>query len=379
MPEKKNSGSRTPSALLNVAGHFALRGTMVSIQPWGAGHIHETYRVRTNEKGSPGYILQRINHNVFKNIPDMMENIVRVTGHLRKKIAALANTDLGHEVLTMVPTLGGGYLYRDDSGNYWRCYIYIEHQPSEDRVESPDRARETGKLFGRFIDLLADLPGPPLIETIPRFHDVEFRLGEFEKALQADPLRRKDAVAAEIAFVLGRAEEMQLILRLGRAGRIPLRVTHNDTKFNNILFDKEGRGLCVIDLDTVMPGYVHYDFGDAVRSGANRAREDEPDLEKVGMDIDRFTGFARGFLGSLHQRMNGEEITHLAFSAKLFAYIVGVRFLNDYLDGDRYFKTSRPKHNLQRAKVHFKLLEDMDRQYARMQDIVLSLAEKTIS
>ena len=181
------------------------------------------------------------------------------------------------------------------TANYWRCYLFIDRHRSFDLVDSPERACEGGKLFGRFLQLLADFPDPPLHETIPGFHDVEIHLQRFFDNLQADPCRRAEAVAAEIAFVQARAEDMKRILRLGQAGRIPLRVTHNDTKFNNILFDERGRGLCVIDLDTVMPGYVHYDFGDAIRSGCNRAREDEPDLERVGLDIALFRAMPRGF------------------------------------------------------------------------------------
>ncbi len=202
---------------------------------------------------------------------------------------------------------------------------------------------------------------------------------KFGEVLQADPLRRAGEAAREIAFVRERAEEMKRILVLGRQGRIPLRTTHNDTKFNNILFDRTGRGLCLIDLDTVMPGYVHYDFGDAVRSAANRSREDEADLERVGLDMDVFRELSRGFLGALRGRLSGEETAHLAFSAKLFAYMVGLRFLSDHLAGDLYFKTVRPGHNLQRARVQFRLLEEMEKHFAEMEDIVSGLALETTS
>lgn len=354
---------------------FALEGTFAAAQPYGSGHIHETFRLRTRERDCPDYILQRLNRHVFKDVPRLMENIVRVTEHLRHKIAAIPGTDPDREVLRVVPSRDGRQFHQDGDGNYWRCYVFIDHQRPGDRVENPEHACEAGKLFGRFINLLSDLPGPPLHETIPAFHNIEQHLQKFSEVLRDDPLLRRDKAAKEITFVEERSEEMKRILILGRAGIIPLRITHNDTKFNNILFDKAGRGLCIIDLDTVMPGYVHYDFGDAIRSGCNRSREDESDLERVGMDIHLFAGYARGFLESLPGCLSTVEISHLAFSAKLFAYMVGLRFLSDYLVGDLYFKTVRPGHNLQRARVQFRLLEDMERQFRQMEDIISALAK----
>ena len=358
---------------------FTLEGTPVSAKAYGSGHIHETYLLPTQEHASPDYILQRINTNVFADVPRLMDNIVRVTEHLRRKIAANPGADPNREVLRVVPGSDGRHFHQDGEGNCWRCYVFIDHQRQSDRVESPGQALEAGKLFGRFIELLSDLPGPPLHETIPAFHNVEHHLDQFKKVLQADPLLRRDGAAKEIAFVQERAEEMKRILVLGREGRIPLRVTHNDTKFNNILFDAKGRARCVIDLDTVMPGYVHYDFGDAVRSAANRSREDEADLGQVGLDMDVFRELSQGFMGALRGRLSGEETAHLAFSARLFAYMVGLRFLNDHLDGDRYFKIRRPGHNLQRARVHFQLLLDMERRGAEMEDIVSGQALETTS
>jgi hypothetical protein len=349
---------------------FTPEGTLASAQTYGSGHIHETFLLKT---------LQRINHSIFPDVPRLMENIVRVTAHIRAKLNEFPGADPGREVLTVVPARDGRPFHQDGEGGYWRCYVFIDHQRPSDRVKIPEHAFEAGKLFGRFINLLADLPGPPLHETIPGFHNVETHLRKFSEVLQDDPCRRRDAAAAEIAFVQERAEEMKRILRLGRQGRIPQRVTHNDTKFNNILFDARGRARCVIDLDTVMPGYVHYDFGDAMRSGCNRAREDEISLKAVGLDIGLFMGYARGFLESLHGCLGAEEISHLAFSAKLFAYMIGLRFLSDHLAGDHYFKSARPDHNLQRARVQFRLLEDMERQFRQMEDIVFRLAEETTS
>ncbi len=380
MAEKKIAGrGSAANGFAELFSRFALEGTLESAKAYGSGHIHETLLLKTRERECPDCILQRVNHHIFKDIPRLMENIVRVTGHLRQKIAAIPGADPDREVLTVVPTRDGNHFHQDGDGDFWRCYLFIDHQRPSDRVKDPGHACEAGKLFGRFLHLLADLPGPPLHETIPGFHDVELYLRKFSEVLQADPFRRSAQAADEIAAVQSRAWEMKRLLRLGRDGRIPLRVTHNDTKFNNILFDKRGRALCVIDLDTVMPGYVHYDFGDMIRSGCNRAREDEPVLDKVGMDIHLFAAYAGGFFESCRGGLDAEEISELAFSARFFAYMVGLRFLSDHLAGDRYFKISRPGHNLQRAKVQFRLLEDMERQSHEMEGIVSRLARKIIS
>jgi hypothetical protein len=359
--------------LPDLAANFSMEGTFANARPFGSGHIHDTFLVKTREHDCPDYILQRINHTIFQDIPRLMENIVRVTGHIRGKLNAVPGARPEREVLTVIPTTDGSNFHRDVSGNYWRCYLFIDCNRSYDLVGSPELACEGGKHFGRFLKFLADFPDPPLYETIPGFHDLGIHLQKFFTNVQTDPCRRAGTVAAEIAFVQERAEAMKCILRLGQAGRIPLRITHNDTKFNNILFDEQGRGLCIIDLDTVMPGYVHYDFGDAIRSGANRAREDEPNLERVGMDIDLFAGYARGFLASLSGCLTEVETSHLAFSAKLFAFLIGLRFLSDYLAGDHYFKIKYPGHNLQRARVQFRLLESMERQFKQMEDIISGL------
>ncbi|HSQ35074.1 MAG TPA: aminoglycoside phosphotransferase family protein, partial [Candidatus Binatia bacterium] len=323
-------------------------------------------------KDRPRYILQRINQTVFRAVPALMENIVRVTAHLRGK--QNPGSELRHDVLTVIPAADGRYFYHDEKGDYWRCYVFIRHHRSYDRVPGPKLAREGGKVFGAFLNSLADLPGPPLHETIAAFHDPETHLQRFDERVAEDPGQRAAAAAAEIAFVQVRRQEMKRIQRLAEAGKIPRRVTHNDTKFNNILFDEQGRGLCVIDLDTVMPGYVHYDFGDAVRSGCNPAGEDALDLETVHIDLDLFKAFAEGFLLPLRETLNECEMAHLAFAAKLFAFQVGLRFLSDHLAGDGYFKIAYPGHNLQRARVQFRLLASMEKHFARMEDIIGALA-----
>jgi hypothetical protein len=373
MSEKNTINLHPDYNLPDVAADFSMKGTFANARPFGSGHIHDTFLIQTRERDCPDYILQRINHAIFHDVPRLMENIVRVTGHIRAKLSAIPGANLEREVLTVIPAVDGCNFHRDKSGNYWRCYLFIDRHRSFDLVDSPERACEGGKHFGRFLKLLADFPDPPLHETIAGFHNLEIHLQRFFNNLQADSCGRAKEVAAEIAFVNERAETMKLILHLGRAGRIPLRITHNDTKFNNILFDEQGGGLCIIDLDTVMPGYVHYDFGDAIRSGANRACEDELDLERVGLDIALFAGYAKGFLASLRGCLTEEETSHLAFSAKLFAFLIGLRFLSDYLAGDQYFKIKYPGHNLQRARVQFRLLESMEKQFRQMEDIISGL------
>lgn len=352
---------------------FQAGGKPVAIEPVGAGHIHETFRVRLSGKTDPGYVLQRINAKVFPDVPRLMENIVRVTAHLRDKAPG------NRPVLTVVPARDGRPFHRDGQGNSWRCFRFIPHQDPGERFMGGRLAAEAGMCFGRFIKQMADFPGPPLHETIRGFHSIEFHLGRFGDLLHVDPARRREGVEAEIDFVRARAAGMRLIHDLGRAGRIPLRVTHNDTKFNNVLFDERGRALCLIDLDTVMPGYVHYDFGDAIRSAANTASEDERALQKVGIDMNVFGEFARGYLGELRGCLSAAEIAQLAFSARLMTYLVGLRFLNDHLDGDRYFKVRGAGHNLRRARVHFRLLEDMERRGAEMEDVISQLAARTVS
>jgi len=360
--------------LARVAANFSLKGTFAGGHPYGSGHIHDTFRIRTAEDGCPDYILQRINRNVFHDVPRLMENIVRVTAHLRAKSSANPGADPSCEVLTVIPTRDGRHFHEDNDGDCWRVYVFIDRHRSFDRMDTPERACAGGTHFGHFLRLLADFPDPPPHVTIGEFHNLEMHLQRFFARLQDNPCHRAGQVATEIAFVQSRAETMKRLLRPERAGPIPLRITHNDTKFNNILFAEQGGGACVIDLDTVMPGYVHYDFGDAVRSGCNRASEDELDLERVGLDIDLFKGYARGFLSSLGDCLSEVEVAHLAFSAKLFAYMIGLRFLSDFLAGDRYFKSRYPGHNLQRARVQFRLLESMESQSAQMEDIIQTLA-----
>jgi hypothetical protein len=251
--------------------------------------------------------------------------------------------------------------------------IFISNHHSYNVVDSPDKAFEGGKAIGRFQVMLSDMPGAPLFETIPRFHNIESRLQTFNIKINENPAGRVKSVPEEIDQVLMRADEMKTILRLGNEGRIPLRITHNDTKFNNILLNENDKALCVIDLDTVMPGYIHYDFGDAIRTAANRASEDEKDLSKINMDINLFKAYSEGYLSETVETLNYVEKDFLAFSPKLITYTIAVRFLTDFLDGDNYFKTHHELHNLQRARAQLQLLKSMEKQYEDMKSIISKL------
>jgi hypothetical protein len=375
MPGKKHPGAVGADIdLRELASRFELEGEIAAAEPYGSGHIHETYRVRMGAGSDPGYILQRVNRHIFTDVPRLMENIVRVTGHMRRRLASVPGSDPGREVLTVVLARSGASYYMDGAGEYWRCFRFIEHRELGERPGGPGQAHEAGRLFGRFLKLLGDLPAPPLHETIPRFHDVDRRLDDFHQALAEDTQQRRAAAAAQIGFISCREEGMRTTMAQARARGLPLRVTHNDTKFNNVLFDPRGRGVCVIDLDTVMPGYVLYDFGDAIRSAASSAREDQADPARVHFRMEIFREFAAGYLGELGDAMTAVEAGHLAFSARLMTFVVGLRFLTDHLAGDVYFKTAKPGQNLQRARAQFALLFDMERRFAEMEDAVCELA-----
>ena len=360
-----------------VFPHFQVKATFVSAEPYGSGHINDTYLVRTDTH-APDYIMQRVNHNIFKNVPMLMDNIVRVTDHLRHKLSQMPGRDPDRETLTVIRAQDEKPYYQDSDANYWRMYIFIDRCKTYDIVDSSAKVLEGGRAFGQFQQLLADIPGGPLFDTIPNFHNITLRLERLEKAVLADVAKRANSVASELSFVREHAESMKTILNLGAAGKIPLRVTHNDTKFNNVLIDDAtGKGLCVIDLDTVMPGYVQYDFSDSIRTATNTAAEDEKDLSKVGMNLELFTAYTKGFLSQVKHALNKTEIEHLAPCAALLPYTIGVRFLTDYLEGDTYFKIHFPEHNIQRARAQFQLTRSIQSQLKQMQAVVEKvMAEK---
>ncbi|MCD4681995.1 MAG: aminoglycoside phosphotransferase family protein, partial [Bacteroidales bacterium] len=347
---------------------FRLNGKVKNVFPYGSGHINDSYKVLTTEQN---YLLQRVNQEVFKDIRRLTSNMIRVTGYLTDLISD--NNPDERKVLNTIRAQNGNYFYTDDEFDCWRVFDFIEESQSYDRAVNTGLAYEGGKTYGWFIKMLDQFPADSLAETIPRFHDIQFRIENFRNAVKKDAAGRVGVVQKEIDFVEKRAEEITLIHNLGKDGKIPLRVTHNDTKINNVLFNVDNKGICVIDLDTVMPGYVHFDFGDAIRTFTNTADEDEKDLRKVSMDVDLFTAFSEGFLSETKEILNETEISTLAFSAKLMTFIIGLRFLTDYLEGDIYYKTKYPEHNITRARVQFKLVESMEEQFAEMENVVRKL------
>lgn len=366
---------KEPIALPVILSRFEIKGQPASAAPYGSGHIHDTYLVKNAEAGQPDYILQRINHLVFKNVPALMDNIRLVTSHLRQKLEALPDAQPDKEVLTLVPTRDQNWYHQDENGNYWRLYYFLDNTRSYDLVSTPQQAYEGGKAFGKFQALLADLPVKQLHDTIPDFHNVVSRLRLFQAAKLADPVGRVAEVGPEIAFVEERREAMQTIFRLAAAGKLPLRITHNDTKFNNVLLNQQDQAQCVIDLDTVMPGYVAYDFGDAIRTIINAAPEDEADLEKIQLQESLFEGFAKGFLEETGATLTSDELDSLVQGVLLLPFIMGLRFLTDYIDGDHYYKIRFPEHNLQRCRAQFQLVRKLEARQESLQEIIRQLSQ----
>ena len=350
---------------------FTVDGRWVSTCPIPSGHINDTYCTKFEVGGRlVQYVNQRINHLVFREPELLMENIERVTRFAREKILA-AGGDPDRETLTIVPTREGRSFHRTAEGTYWRMFRFIGGARTYDRVEDLRHVYAASKAFGRFQRMLAELPGSRLHETIPDFHHTRKRFEAFRTALEFDPVRRAAAVRPEIDFVLARERDTGAVVDAMSAGRIPERVTHNDTKLNNVMIDdRTGEGICVIDLDTVMPGSVLYDFGDSVRLGAATAAEDERDLAKVGFDLDMFDRLAAGYLDAARDFLVPAETERLAFSAKLLTLECGIRFLTDHLKGDVYFKIHREGHNLDRARTQFKMVAEMEQRMGDMESVI---------
>jgi Ser/Thr protein kinase RdoA (MazF antagonist) len=356
-----------------IISNFRIKGTYMSGSQTGSGHINDSYLIYTKEPEAPEYILQRINNSIFKNIDGLMENYIIVTRHLKEKQGPGKNES---QLLEVIPAKDGKPCFVDETGNYWRVLNYIKGGHVYDIVTDPEIAYEGGKAFGLFLRDIADIPVESILETIPNFHNVATRLDNFYKSVKADRVNRLKCIEKELEFIRCRIDEMLAIPRLQSEGLIPQRITHNDTKFNNIIFDASNKAICVVDLDTIMTGSALFDFGDAIRSGANTAAEDEPDLNKVTMSMDIFEAYARGYLESTFDLLTATEINMLAFSARFITFVIGLRFLTDYIDGDIYYRTNYPDHNLVRAKVQFKLVESMEQQFKIMQNCVNTIANK---
>ncbi len=352
-----------------AARQFQIDGEFVEAQAWGSGHINDTYRVVLRRGGEQAfYILQRINRNIFKNPDALMQNLQRVSAHLYAQVADEPDRD--RRVLRLIPTHDGNAWHVDEEGEYWRAYFYIRGAHTYDAVQSTEQAYQAARAFGRFQDLLAGLPAPRLHDTIPDFHHTPKRFEALLSAISDDAAGRALLAQPEIEFALAHESIVDVLLKAG----LPDRVTHNDTKFNNVMLDDvTGEGICVIDLDTVMPGLALYDFGDMVRTTTSPAAEDERDMSKVAMQFPMFEALARGYLSSAGGFLTKDERRLLAFSGRLITFEIGIRFLTDHLAGDTYFKVHREGQNLDRCRTQFKLVESIEGQEDAMQRLVESL------
>lgn len=353
--------------LLDLANAFALKGTAVAVREFGSGHINSTFRV-TTDCGSE-YVLQKINKYVFRDPVRLMGNATAVTNFIRAKVSD------PRMALHFIPTHSGRYYHRDRQGEFWRVYDFVGGF-CLDVPESDEDFYQSALAFGRFQDLLSDFPADSLFETIPEFHNTVDRYRLLKASVAADPCGRAATVRGELRYLLEREEQVCQLQKMRQSGQLPLRVTHNDTKLNNVLLDKTTRkSLCVLDLDTVMPGLSVYDFGDAVRFGAATAAEDEPDYMKMELDLHLFEVFTKGFLEAAPS-LTDEEVEMLPLGALTMTVEVATRFLKDYIDGDLYFKTAYPEHNLIRARTQIKLAADMGKKWDDMNRIVAEVAAR---
>lgn len=353
----------TKSEYLAAAAQAFPLGEFLSAEPWGNGHINDSFRVQYAANGSVVHaLLQRVNHHVFTNPRSLMQNIERVTDHISAKSE-------GHTLL-LQRTSSGDTLYVDAAGNYWRCFNFIPDAVSHDKVTNAAEAFQAGLAFGQFQRDVADLPPPRLHETIPNFHHGPTRFSALERAIAADVKGRVASAAPEIEFAIRRKALTEVLLN----ANLPERITHNDCKLNNVLLHQEsGETVCVVDLDTVMPGLLAYDFGDMVRTATCDAAEDETDLSLIHMEMEIFAGLARGYIQATDGFLTSKEKDHLVTGGLFITFLIGVRFLTDYLCGDTYFKIDRPQHNLDRCRTQFKLVESIELQRAQMESLVRSL------
>lgn len=353
-----------------IALKFGISGELLSFDRFGNGNINGTFIIEfDNEGNTDTYILQKINTEVFKNPHYLMENILGVTKHIKQHYSALG-VDSSRRTLEFLQCDDGEYCFIDENGSCWRMYNFIDKAYTCETIDNADKFREAGRAFGEFQQILSTYDVSTLYDTIPDFHNTAKRFEAFCQAVQDNRANRLESVKDEVDFVLTRESDTHVLTDLIADGKLPLRVTHNDTKINNILFDeKTDEGICVIDLDTVMTGLSLYDFGDCIRSGANKTAEDDPNTDNVGIDLTLYEAFVSGFLSSAGTALTETEKEYLPFSAKLLTFECGMRFLTDYLNGDTYFRIAYPEHNLDRCRNQFKLVEDMENNMDKMKSI----------
>ncbi len=357
--------------ILEVISSFDIDGTLVDVKPFGNGHINDTFMVRFNDgKKNQGYVIQRINHNVFKKPDEVMSNVINVTEYIRNAVISNGgNPD--REVLNVVKTKDNHSYCKDKNGNYWRALIFIDNAISLDLPNNENDHYQAALAFGNFQRQLIDYPADSLYETIPNFHNTPIRYESFLKSVKENASGRSENAKAEIEFVKARKDFTSILENAHEKGELPKRVTHNDTKINNVMLDNDTREpVCVVDLDTIMPGYSVNDFGDAIRFGASTAAEDERDLDKVHFDIHLFEAYTKGFLKGCDGTLTENEIKLLPVGAKMMTLECGMRFLADYIDGDTYFKTAYDDHNLVRCRTQFKLVQEMEEHWDEMEEIV---------
>lgn len=358
------------SELNNIAKQFQVEGEIESIKPLGEGFINDTYILKTIGEDSPNYLFQRKNKTIFKDVPSMMDNIHNITTHLKAKIVANGGDPL-RETMTLTKTHDGRLYQLDEEGEFWTMCLFIDDSVSYESADTPELAYSGGKGIGKFQRMTSDYKGQ-LVDILPGFHNIRFRFEQWDEVLANDPVGRKSMVMEEISWIEDRREEMLQFWTLVEEGTIPTRVTHNDTKINNILFDKKGDVLCMIDLDTVLSSTALNDFGDAMRSYTNTGLEDDTELDNVSMDLEIFTAYTKGYLEEAKSFLVQSEMDYLAFSAKYITYEQVLRFLMDYIAGDTYYKIKSPEHNLVRTHAQYKLLQSMEAQFKTMQDVVKS-------
>lgn len=351
----------------SIVQHFQIKGSIRSAIPFGNGHINDTFHLINMDALHDDYLLQRINHQIFKDVAGIMNNIQEVSSYLNIQFQ---KNHSNYTSLTLIPTADGRFFHQDEYGNYWRIYVFMKNLMSYDIAKTETQIYEGAKAFGHVLAQLDNFPITKLVSTIPNFHHVGARLRTFRSVIKTTTGKRTKEAATEIKYVLRLADQMCQIERLGEAGQIPLRVTHNDTKFNNVLLDKNGKGKVVVDLDTMMPGYVHYDFGDGIRTTVSMSVEDEEDLKNIQVDMKRYQAFATGYLDATHSILRPKEIEYLPLAGPLLAYIMGLRFLTDYLAGDIYYKTHFEKQNFQRAKAQLNLCKKLMEQQADLKVIL---------
>lgn len=365
---RKKGEKQMTADLTELIGHFRIDSEIISVTPYGRGHINHTFLVTTT--GACRYILQRINSRVFPDTAALMDNIVNVTSYLREKINA-AGGDPQRETLTVIMTKEQQSYYTDAEGNDWRVYLFIADAETFEQAEDSEVFAQSGYACGRFQAMLADYPAESLHEVLPDFHNTGKRYIDFEQAVEEDVCHRAAGVEKEIAFLKERKEEMSVLCSLLKQGQLPLRVTHNDTKLNNVVFDaKTHKALGLIDLDTVMPGLSVFDFGDAIRFGANTAAEDEKDAGKVSLSLELYCAYTEGFLTGCGGQLTKRELEMLPMGAKIMTIECGMRFLTDYLKGDVYYKTGYAEHNLVRCRTQLALAADMERKWEQMCEVV---------